>query len=65
MLPVIAKDAGMSEEATLADTLEGFQFPTVEAQLSDKWLGGNARVPQGRGDFFKEQGNIPTLARHL
>jgi hypothetical protein len=29
MLPVIAKDAGMDEEATLA-TISTFQFPTVE-----------------------------------
>jgi taurine transport system substrate-binding protein len=60
MLPVIAKDAGMSE-ADAADTLEGFQFPTVEAQLSDKWLGkATPEFLKGVGDFFKEQGNIPT-----
>lgn len=59
MLPVIAKDAGMSEEDTAA-TLEGFQFPTVEEQLSDKWLGGATQAfLKGVGDFFKEQGNIP------
>ncbi|WP_299868980.1 ABC transporter substrate-binding protein [uncultured Hoeflea sp.] len=59
MLPVIAKDAGMSEEDTAA-TLQGFQFPTVEEQLSDKWLGGATQAfLKGVGDFFKEQGNIP------
>ena len=59
MLPVIAKDAGMSE-ADAADTLKGFQFPTVEAQLSDKWLGkATPEFLKGVGDFFKEQGNIP------
>jgi taurine transport system substrate-binding protein len=42
MLPVIAKDAGMDEEATAA-TIATFQFPTVEDQLSDKWLGGGAQ----------------------
>jgi taurine transport system substrate-binding protein len=42
MLPVIAKDAGMDEDAT-ADTMATFVFPTVEEQLSDKWLGGNAQ----------------------
>jgi taurine transport system substrate-binding protein len=59
MLPVIAKDAGMSE-ADAADTLKGFIFPTVEEQLSDKWLGGGTQAfLKGVGDFFKEQGNIP------
>jgi taurine transport system substrate-binding protein len=59
MLPVIAKDAGMSEEDTAA-TLAGFQFPTVEEQLSDKWLGGATQTfLKGVGDFFKAQGNIP------
>ena len=59
MLPVIAKDSGMSEEDA-ADTLKGFQFPTVEDQLSDKWLGkATPEFLKGVGDFFKEQGNIP------
>ena len=34
MLPVIAKDAGMEEDAT-AETMAGFVFPSVEDQLSD------------------------------
>jgi taurine transport system substrate-binding protein len=59
MLPVIAKDSGMSE-ADAADTLKGFIFPTVEEQLSAKWLGGGTQAfLKGVGDFFKEQGNIP------
>ena len=59
MLPVIAKDAGMSEADTI-DTMKGFQFPTVEEQLSAKWLGGGTQAfLKGVGDFFKEQGNIP------
>ena len=41
MLPVIAKDAGMDEEATAA-TIATFVFPSVDEQLSDKWLGGGA-----------------------
>ncbi|MCY4304996.1 MAG: ABC transporter substrate-binding protein [Aestuariivita sp.] len=41
MLPVIAKDAGMSEDEA-AKTLATFVFPTVEEQLSSAWLGGNA-----------------------
>ena len=39
MLQVIAKDAGMAEDAT-ADFLKTASFPTIEEQLSDKWLGG-------------------------
>ncbi|MGJ8569163.1 MAG: taurine ABC transporter substrate-binding protein [Hoeflea sp.] len=59
MLPVIAKDSGMSD-ADAAAQLKGFQFPTVEEQLSDKWLGKDTAVfLKGVGDFFKEQGNIP------
>ena len=59
MLPVIAKDAGMDEDATKA-TMAGFAFPSVAAQLSDKWLGGGTQTfLKEVGDFFKEQGNIP------
>jgi taurine transport system substrate-binding protein len=38
MLPVIAKDAGMDEEATRA-TISTFVFPTVEEQLSSQVAG--------------------------
>jgi ABC-type taurine transport system substrate-binding protein len=42
-----------------AATMATFQFPTVEAQLSDKWLGGGAQTfMKGVADVFKEQGNI-------
>ena len=59
MLPVIAKDAGMDEQAT-KDTMAGFAFPSVSAQLSGDWLGGGTQsFLKGVGDFFKEQGNIP------
>ena len=59
MLPVIAKDSGMSDEDAAAQ-LAGFEFPTVEDQLSDKWLGkATPEFLKGVGDFFKEQGNIP------
>jgi taurine transport system substrate-binding protein len=52
MLPVIAKDAGMSEDDT-ASTLAGFTFPTVEEQLSGAWLGGNAQTfMKGVADVF-------------
>lgn len=58
MLPVIAKDAGMDEEAT-AETLAGFTFPTVEEQLSGAWLGGTAATfMKGVADVFVESGSI-------
>ncbi|TCD14604.1 taurine ABC transporter substrate-binding protein [Oricola cellulosilytica] len=58
MLPLIAKDAGMDETAT-AETMATFTFPTVEEQLSDKWLGGNAQTfMKGVADVFVEAGSI-------
>jgi len=61
MLPVIAKDAGM-DEAAAKETMAGFKFPTVEAQLSEKWLGGGTqKFLKASADFFKEQGNIPAV----
>ena len=45
MLPVIAKDAGMSEDDDTMATMSTFVFPDVEDQLSDKWLGGGAPGP--------------------
>ncbi|QUJ78049.1 ABC transporter substrate-binding protein [Sulfitobacter albidus] len=58
MLPVIAKDAGMDEDAT-AETLAGFAFPSVEEQLSEKWLGGgSATFMGGVADVFVQSGSI-------
>ena len=58
MLPVIAKDAGMDEDAT-ASTLATFVFPTVEEQLSAKWLGGGAQTfMKGVADVFVNAGSI-------
>ena len=52
MLPVIAKDAGMDVDAT-ATTISTFVFPTVEEQLSAKWLGGGAQeFMKGVADVF-------------
>ena len=60
MLPVIAKDAGMSEEDT-ASTMDTFVFPTVEDQLSAKWLGGGvAEFMSGAAAVFVEAGAIPS-----
>lgn len=58
MLPVIAKDAGMDESAT-ADTMATFSFPTIDAQLSGKWLGGAVQnFMKGVADVFVEAGSI-------
>lgn len=58
MLPVIAKDAGMDEDAT-AETLATFVFPSVEEQLSEKWLGGGAQsFMAGVADVFVDAGSI-------
>ena len=58
MLPVIAQDAGMDEEAT-AETLSTFVFPGVDEQLSEKWLGGGAQeFMKGVADVFVEAGSI-------
>lgn len=58
MLAVIAQDAGMDVEAT-RETMDLFEFPTVEEQLSEAWLGGN--VGQYMSDVaqvFLDAGNI-------
>nr|WP_099913493.1 ABC transporter substrate-binding protein [Puniceibacterium antarcticum] len=58
MLPVIAKDAGMSEEAT-AETMATFVFPSVADQLSPKWLGGGAQEFMGGvAEVFVDAGSI-------
>jgi len=60
MLPVIARDAGMEEDATAA-TLAGFEFPSVEEQLSEAWLGGGTQdFLLEVANFFVETGNIPS-----
>lgn len=71
MLPVIAKDAGMDEDATAA-TLATFVFPTIEEQLTAKWLGGGAQgFMKGVADVFVaagqhrcRQGNIRKRGKH-
>ena len=59
MLPVIAKDAGMDEAAT-AETMATFVFPTLDDQLSAKWLGGGVQsYLKGVSGVFVDTGNIP------
>jgi taurine transport system substrate-binding protein len=60
MLPVIAQDAGMDIDAT-RETMATFVFPSVEDQLSEAWLGGNAPTfMKGVADVFVESGSIPS-----
>lgn len=60
MLTKIASESGMDEEATLA-SISTFEFPSVEEQLSEAWLGGNAPVfMKGVADVFVEAGSIPS-----
>ncbi len=56
MIPVIAQDSGMDETAT-AETMATFVFPSIEDQLSEKWLGGGAQAfMQGVAGVFVETG---------
>ncbi len=58
MLPVIAKDAGMEEEAAQA-SLATFTFPSLDEQLSEKWLGGGAQdFMKGVAEVFVAAGAI-------
>ncbi|MEP4195159.1 MAG: ABC transporter substrate-binding protein [Aliishimia sp.] len=58
MLSVIAKDSGMDEQAT-ADTIATFVFPSVEDQLSEKWLGGGSQdFMGGVAQVFIDAGSI-------
>ncbi|MEQ8895669.1 MAG: ABC transporter substrate-binding protein [Roseovarius sp.] len=58
MLPVIAKDAGMDDDAAAA-TMDTFTFPGVEEQLGQKWLGGGVQeFMKGVADVFVEAGSI-------
>ena len=58
MLPVIAKDSGMDEQAT-RDFMATFTFPGIEEQLSAKWLGGGAQqFMKGVAEVFVGAGSI-------
>jgi len=60
MLSMIAKDAGMSK-ADAASSLATFVFPSIDEQLSDKWLGGGAQTfMQGVAQVFVNNGDIPS-----
>ena len=60
MIPVIAQDAGMDETAT-AETMATFVFPSIEEQMSAKWLGGGAQeFMAGVAGVFVGAGSIPS-----
>ena len=59
MIPVIAQDSGMDEQAA-RETLATFVFPSTEDQLSAKWLGGGVQeYMTGVAGVFVEAGAIP------
>jgi taurine transport system substrate-binding protein len=58
LLAAIAQESGMDLEATRS-SIGTMKFPTVEAQLSDAWFGGNAATfMKGVADVFVEAGSI-------
>lgn len=58
MLPMIAKDAGMEEEAAM-NSLSTFVFPPLADQLGEKWLGGGVQTfMKGVADVFVAAGAI-------
>ncbi len=59
MLAVIAKDAGMDLDKAAAD-MATFVFPSIDDQLSAKWLGGgSAAFMKGVAGVFVDAGSIP------
>ena len=60
MIPVIAQDAGMDEDAT-AETMAAFHFPSVEDQLGAGWMGGGVvQHMDGVAGVFLDAGSIPS-----
>lgn len=58
MLQVIAAGSGMDLEAARS-SISTMKFPSIEEQLSDKWLGVNAATfMKGVADVFVEAGSI-------
>lgn len=60
MLTKVAVEAGMDEDAAAA-SMATFNFPSVEDQFSEKWLGGAAQAyMKGVADVFVEAESIPS-----
>lgn len=59
MLKVIAADSGQDVETARRD-MSTFVFPSIDEQLSPKWLGGNAQIfMKGVSQVFLDAGSIP------
>ncbi len=59
MIEVIAKDAGQDLETAKKD-ISTFVFPSIDEQLSEKWLGGGAQsFMKGVSQVFLDAGSIP------
>ncbi len=59
MLKVIAADSGQDVETARRD-MSTFVFPSIDEQLSQKWLGGNAQAfMKGVSQVFLDAGSIP------
>ena len=57
-LAIIAKEAGMDLDAAKS-AIATMKFPSIDDQLSEKWLGGNAATfMKGVADVFVEAGSI-------
>ena len=60
MLAAIAEESGMDIEAARA-SIAGFEFPSVDDQLSENWFGGNAEeYMKGVADVFVTTGSMDT-----
>ena len=60
MLPVIAQDAGMEEQAA-RDFMATFAFPAKDEKLGQTWLGGNVQEFMGGvAQVFVTAGSIPS-----
>lgn len=58
MLTVIAQEAGMDMDSARA-AISTMKFPSIDKQLEQTWLGGNAQVfMKGVADVFVEAGSI-------
>ena len=58
MLALIAEGSGMDLE-TARTSISTMKFPSVEEQLSERWLGGNAaNFMKGVADVFVEAGSL-------
>lgn len=63
LLEVIAKESGMDLEGAKS-AISTMTFPSIDEQLSEKWLGGGAQTfMKGVADVFVEAGSIDTALK--